>query len=92
MPPNAISNSGAVTCPNGCGGDFGGALDAGKTVMVATQTPENGRASLFVITKRAASYSQANLTGDWQLDSLLSGPSEPFWERGPIAIATASSA
>lgn len=83
----AITSAGAVSCPSGCGGDFGGALDAGKTVMAVTMTPEDGRATLFVITKRAASYAQANLNGEWQANGLLSGPSEPFWDRGLLVIA-----
>ena len=83
----AISSAGIITCSSGCGSDFGAALDSGKTVMVMTMTPEQGRATLLFITRRAANYAQANLTGTWQLNGLVSGPSEPFWNRGPLEIA-----
>jgi hypothetical protein len=83
----AISSDGAVTCPNGCGSSFGAALDSGKSVLVATMTPEQGNATLMVLTKRGASYSQANLTGTWPRHSLVSGPAEPEWRRGTVDIA-----
>ena len=83
----AISSDGAVTCPSGCGSSFGAALDSGKSVLVATMTPEQGNATLMVLTKRGASYSQANLTGSWPRHSLVSGPAEPEWRRGTVDIA-----
>lgn len=83
----AVSSDGVVTCPSGCGSSFGAALDSGKSVLAATMTPEQGNATLMVLTKRGASYSQANLTGSWRLNALVAGPGEPAWSRGAVDIA-----
>ena len=34
------------------------------------------------------SYSQDDLTGTWEINSLASGPGAPWWERGPITISS----
>jgi hypothetical protein len=82
----AVSSDGVVTCSSGCNSSFGAALDADKSVLVLTMTPENGNASLMVLTRRGASYSQGNLTGAWWLSTLVAGPSEPAWSRGTIDV------
>jgi hypothetical protein len=82
----AVSSDGTVTCPSGCGSSFGAALDSGKSVLAITMTPEQGKATLMVLTKRGASYSQANMTATWGLHGLFAGPAEPSWRRGTIDI------
>jgi hypothetical protein len=83
----AISSDGTVTCPSGCPSSFGAALDSGKSVIVVTMTPEQGNSTMMVLTKRGASYSQANLTGTWWVHTLVAGPAEPAWSRGAVDIA-----
>jgi hypothetical protein len=84
----SLSGVGRVTCSSpGCQTSFRGSLDSGKTVVVATQTRSDGPAELLLLVKRAASYSQADLTGSWQFQSLLSGADEPLWRRGSVAVA-----
>lgn len=66
-------------------------MDAGKTVVVCTTTwltggSDNGTTSLSVSLKKAASYSSADLVGDWDCNSLATGPGEPWWERATITI------
>jgi hypothetical protein len=65
-------------------------LDSDKTVLVgtdggATKTEEAG---LFVLTKQAASYSPADLTGTWQGNGLASGPLAPWLENDTLSITS----
>ncbi|MFZ0931972.1 MAG: hypothetical protein WAN11_25460 [Syntrophobacteraceae bacterium] len=50
-------------------------IDAGNTVLVCTQTGPLDGSSLFgIFTKQAASYSMADLAGNWEGNFLISGP------------------
>src|SRR5512135_2080413 len=82
----SISTSGVATFSDGAGADVSleGTMDAGKTVMVWTGTFGGGCAGgteMKVFTKKAASYSMADLVGTWAGNSLASGPCTPWWER-----------
>ncbi len=83
-----LSGTGQITCTGSdCPGDFGGALDSGKTVGAVTATEGDGSTQLILVCKQAASYSQSDLTGSWNLNSLASGPDEPWWNRGTLTVA-----
>lgn len=59
-------------------------LEAGKTVMVCTSTWTTwipGTPEMNVFTKKATTYSQADLAGNWEINSLASGPGAPWWMR-----------
>lgn len=53
--------------------DLDGVMDAGKTVVVWTDTWADGSTELAVLTRQAASYSTADLEGLWRLSSLETG-------------------
>ena len=65
-------------------------MDAGKTVLVCTETwvqGEPGTSNLIVLTREAPSYSSDDLTGDWELNGLASGPGAPWWKRGSVVVS-----
>lgn len=66
-------------------------LDAHKSVMVCTETwkdADPGSTNLIVFTKKASSYSTANMAGTWYFNTLASGPGAPWWERGTMTIGS----
>ncbi|MFZ0931348.1 MAG: fibronectin type III domain-containing protein [Syntrophobacteraceae bacterium] len=69
-------------------------FDAGKNIMVGTggansdSTIYPNDAVLSVFTKQAASYSQADLAGTWQMNTIKSGPGAPYWERNTMTIGS----
>jgi len=84
----AVSPSGIVTV--GGLGTLRGALDAGRTVMVATDTWTGfgaGTTELRVGVKSVSPHLTSDLVGDWEIHSLASGPGAPWWQRGRIAVA-----
>lgn len=86
----AITGNGVLSIP-GHPEPFQCQMDAGKTVVVCTTTwltggSDNGTTALSVSLKKAASYSSADLAGDWDCNSLATGPGEPWWERAAITI------
>jgi hypothetical protein len=64
-------------------------MDARKSVMVGTSAadPTGEDVLLRVFTRKAASYSMADLAGTWQTNSLASGPGAPWWERMTVAVS-----
>ena len=89
----AISSAGAITCVSGdClnSSSYSGFMDAAKTVMVATAGASSSAedAVLYVFTREAASYSQADLAGAWKGNSLTSGIDGPEWTRFSAAISS----
>ena len=73
----------------------GCAMDASKTVIVCAATWSQGSpgtTELRIMTKKAASYVQADLAGTWEVNDLASGPGAPWWARGPSQINSAGSA
>jgi len=88
-----ISPTGIVTISIGADPidpTFQGALDAGKTIMVATDTwdggYQTGTSELKVFTKMGPAYSQEDLAGTWEVNSLASGPGAPWWLRGSVTV------
>ncbi|MHC1741850.1 MAG: PKD domain-containing protein [Syntrophobacteraceae bacterium] len=82
-----LSRSGVVTLRGNR--VFRGNLDAGKTVLVTTDTwPSDGTTELKVILKKADSYFQSDLTGSWQGNTLASGPGAPWWSKSSVTINT----
>ena len=66
-------------------------LDAGKTAMVCTSTwatGSPGTTEMKVFTKKAPSYTQSDLTGTWEVNSIATGPGEAsgWWMRMTLAV------
>jgi hypothetical protein len=64
-------------------------MDSGKTVIACTETwkkGEPGTSNLIFFTKEAAFYSLDDLTGQWEVNILVSGLDAYNWERGPAAV------
>ena len=65
-------------------------MDAGKTVLVCTETWERGEpgtSNLIFFTKESGGgYSLADLTGKWEANILVSGADTYNWVRGPIDV------
>ena len=69
--------------------EFGGSMDLLNRVMVWTDTWTTGSlgtSMLGIFTKQGKTYSQDDLTGTWELNSLASGSGAPWWIRGPLTI------
>ena len=64
-----------------------GVLDAGRTVLVMTNTWGGGTTELSVWTKMAGTYGLSDLVGTWEVNSLASGPGSPWWERARVTVA-----
>jgi hypothetical protein len=87
-------SSGTISClsslPGLCedGSTYSGVMDAGKTVTAATMgaTSSTDAAVFQVFTRKAASYSPADLPGTWHMNTLKSGNGGPYWERDTIKI------
>lgn len=80
----SISSGGIVTYPADPGSR--GSLDAGKTVLVVTDTAPDVSSHITVLLKKAGSYSTADLAGTWEAHALGAGPSEHWWARGVLTI------
>jgi hypothetical protein len=76
----SISSGGEVTvasCPLCSDSEQEIVMDSGKTLMVGTSTKSDGStAQLQVFSKKAASYSAADLPGTWRMNTLVSGPTD----------------
>lgn len=60
-------------------------MDSGKTIIVCTSTSNStGDSELQVLTRKGSSYTQADLTGLWQVNTLISPTA--WWGRGPFTI------
>jgi hypothetical protein len=84
-----ISSEGIVRLEGSTDADFLCSMGSGKTAIVCTATWTTGSpgpTEMKIFTKKAASYSSADLTGKWNINALASGPGEPFWFRGIITI------
>ena len=74
----SISSDGIVMAGSGCSDTPLCRIDSGNTVLVCTHISDAGGSNLTIFTKRAASYSMADLVGEWEADFLSSGPT-PWW-------------
>jgi hypothetical protein len=65
-----------------------GSLDVHKTVSVSTSTSGNGTTKMQIATKKAGSYSTADLEGTWYLNGLAAsnGIFDNGWVRGIFVI------
>jgi hypothetical protein len=64
-------------------------IDKDFDIMVCTETwtrGEPGTSNFVVLLKEGASYSSTDLTGQWELNAIASGPGAPWWSRGPITV------
>jgi hypothetical protein len=59
-------------------------MDAGRTAFVVNGLRDDGTAYMVVFTKRAVSYSQNDLTGNWDWNQI--GEGGPHWLQGSWAI------
>ncbi len=85
----SVSSGGIVTLTGTS--TFRGVVDAGKTIMVTTDTWSTGSpgtTELKVVVKVAGTYGLSDLAGTWEVNGLASGPGAPWWERARITIAT----
>jgi hypothetical protein len=84
----ALSPTGVVSIAGSS--TFRGALDLGTTCMVITDTWDSGSpgtTEMKVGVKLAGSYGLADLRGDWEINTIASGPGAPWWQRGRVAVA-----
>ena len=61
-------------------------MDAGKTVIACTDTPDPGNVDVAIFTKSGATYTVADLAGTWSLNVLATGPSAPDWIRATLTV------
>jgi len=80
----ALSPDGQITCVSGCPPNLEGGLDFAKTVGALTEKGDEGTTDLDVLSRKAASYAQDDLTGTWAVHSLASGYGAPWWTRGSL--------
>ena len=80
----SISPDGIITFPSGDPSRC--TMDESKSVIVCTSTWGDGTTQMDIGTKKAASYSQADLTGTWNFNALATGPGAPWWERLIITV------
>jgi photosystem II stability/assembly factor-like uncharacterized protein len=59
-------------------------MDSGKSVIACTDTTSGGETDMHIFTRKASSYSQADATGVWNVNTLISPTA--WWGRGPINI------
>lgn len=84
-----LSPTGVITSAES--GSMRGALDIGRTVMVNTDTWEDfgeGTTVLRVGVRHVTPYRVSDLAGDWEIQSIASGPGAPWWQRGRIAVTS----
>lgn len=63
-----------------------GHVDAGRTVLAMTNTWFDGSVELATGLRMAASYTQADLAGTWQVHTLATGPGAPWWSHGQVVV------
>lgn len=83
----SLSASGIVTIPIAAA--FHGALDLGTTFFAGTDTwttSDAGTTELKTGVKTLGGCTVANLAGDWELNSIVSGAGAPWWMRGRMTI------
>jgi hypothetical protein len=76
----SISSDGILMTGGGCKDAPLCQTDSGKTVLVCTHISGDGSSNLTIFTRQAASYSMADLAGNWEANFLSSGPTS-WWAR-----------
>lgn len=82
----ALAANGVITA----GGQSRGALDAGRTVAVVTDTwatGSPGTTEMKLWVKVGTGYALADLAGTWKGYAIASGSGEPWWERLDLTVA-----
>lgn len=64
-------------------------MDSDKTIVVCTQTNDDGGSGMLILSKKGASYSLADLTGAWEVNNLASPG--PGWARGAVTFSSSGS-
>jgi hypothetical protein len=64
-------------------------MDLDKSIVVCTYTTTGGNSGMAILTKKAASYSQEDLSGTWEMNGFT--PTTTWWERGTAAIDSVGS-
>ena len=71
-----------------------GSLDQGTTVMVLTDTWDDaapGSTEMKVGLKCVGGYRTSDLAGEWEINTIASGPGAPWWQRGRVTVDAAGS-
>lgn len=68
-----------------------GVMDSNKTVMIWTDTLSGGATELAVLTRKAASYSEADLVGNWKFSTISAGEASSA-ARGTMSVSSGGSA
>jgi hypothetical protein len=63
------------------------AMDAGGSVLVATDAWDDGTAELDLFVKMEGAYSLSDLAGTWEAHSLAAGPGQAWWRRATVTVA-----
>ena len=82
-----MASDGTITLEGKDSWAFQGNLDAGKTVVISTETWDSGApgtSEMKVWVKQAPTYSLSDLAGSWVVHGLASG--ESWWIRGTLAV------
>jgi hypothetical protein len=86
----SISPDGVVnvdSCPLCNDTDRNIVMDSGKTLIADTSVKQDSvTAQLGIFSKKAASYSKADLPGTWEMNTLVSGNGSPRWKRATVTI------
>jgi hypothetical protein len=86
----SITNDGIITAAGvEVPPSFRCAMDSDKSVAVCTFTSEAGHSCMMFLTRKAATYSQSDLSGMWEMNLLTS--SDAWWERGFMTISPGGS-
>ena len=70
----SISSDGVVMTGGACSDNPLCQMDSGNAVLVCTHISSDGGSNLTIFTKQAATYSPADLAGNWEANFLSSGP------------------
>lgn len=61
-------------------------MDAGKTIIACTDSPDSDSVDMAVFTNTGPSYTAADLAGTWSVKSMATGPSAPDWLRITLTV------
>jgi len=84
----SITPDGIITATGaGIPSSFRCTMDSGKRVVACTFTVYDGDdTEMMIFTKKAASYSLGDLTGNWEMNEMKSSYS--WWERGSVTVGS----
>jgi hypothetical protein len=83
----SITTDGIITATGSdISSSFRCVMDSGKSIVVCTNSTDGGSTDISIITKKASSYSMADLVGIWETNGL--GSPGPWWQRGALTIGS----